>query len=190
MSLFLDPDRDEARSGPIFDIPDHLVDGSEIMHAAALVIGRVGILIRGATGSGKSLLQRHLRQMAEQNGLYAALVSDDYVRLAHSKPTNSSGGEPSHPSLLAFAPSATRRLQEVRGFGVTQVSPTHHQSRAVMHLLVDLTDEEEMARMPSREEAKMPLQGVHIDHLLAPERQSALASDLIFARLSTWKAGE
>ena len=185
MSLYLDPDRDEARSGPIFDIPDHLAAGSEIMHAASLVIGRVGILIRGATGSGKSLLQRHLRQVADQNGLYAALISDDYVRLSSSARV---GGNP--PSLIAFAPVATRRLQEVRGFGVTEISRTHHLSRAVMHLLVDLTNEEEMARMPAQDEAQIELQAVRIDHLRAPERRCTLANDLIFARLSTWKAGE
>nr|WP_321446205.1 hypothetical protein [uncultured Cohaesibacter sp.] len=185
MSLYFDPDRDEARSGPIFDIPERLVEGSEIMHAASLVIGRVGILIRGATGSGKSLLQRHLRQVADQNGLYAALISDDYVRLSSSARL---GGCP--PSLIAFAPVATRRLQEVRGFGVTEISRTHHLSRAVMHLLVDLTNEEEMARMPSQDEAQIEVQAVRIDHLRAPERQCTLANDLIFARLSTWKAGE
>lgn len=184
MSLYLDPDRDEARNGPIFDIPEHLVEKSEIMHAAALVIGRFGILIRGATGSGKSLLQRHLRQEAANHGLFSALVSDDYVRLASS----SHEGE-DKAALLAFAPMATRRLQEVRGFGVTEVSAAHHMTKAVIHLLVDLTDDDPMTRMPSREQACLALQGVRIDHLRAPERQSALASDLIFARLSTWKAG-
>lgn len=184
MSLYLDPDHDEARNGPIFDIPDHLAQGSEIMHAASLVIGSLGILIRGATGSGKSLLQRHLRQEADHRGLYAALISDDYVRLART-----AGTEHQAPSLLAFAPLATRRLQEVRGFGVTELSPAHHLTSAVMHLLIDLTDAKDIVRMPSRDEARLDVQGVRIDHLQAPERQSAIACDLIFARLSTWKAG-
>lgn len=184
MSLYLDPDHDEARKGPIFDIPDHLEAGSEIMHAAALVIDRYGILLRGTTGSGKSLLQRHLRQEAQKRGLFSALVSDDYVRLAKAPVGEVGGG-----CLMAFAPLATQGLQEVRGFGVTEVAEEHRLSSAVMHLLIDLTDPDQVVRMPGPGDIRMDCLGVQIDHLSTPQRRAVAASDLVFARLSTWKAG-
>ena len=181
MSHYLDPDHDEARPGPIFSIPEALEPDSEIMHAAALVIGRFGLLLRGPTGSGKSLLQRHLRHEAEKRGWFTALISDDYVRVARA---NGVSGEPG--PLLAFAPVATMGLQEVRGFGVTEVDKVHQQPVAVIHLLVDLIKGDEVPRMPSSKHVQTELRGGRVDHLATAERRAVAASDMIFARLSTY----
>ena len=187
MSLYFDPDSDEAQDGPIFDLPAHLRARAQCMHAAAIVIDRFGMLLRGPTGSGKSLLQRHLRREARARGLYAGLVSDDYVQLA---PTGTDiDSAQSLPSLVAFAPNSTSRLQEVRGLGILEVGPDHALDRAVMHLLVDLVEPRHMPRMPTREQTIDEWQGVPIKHLYVPQKAAVAASDLVFALLSTWKRG-
>ena len=146
MSHYLDPDKDHAFSGPSFRVPPELEGGNEIMHAAGIVLHRFGILLRGPSGSGKSLLQRKLRQGARARGAFSALISDDYVRLARPEPPAGADGAP----LVAFAPVATHQLQEVRGIGVVELEPQQVVSRAVIHLLVDLVAPEQIERMPER----------------------------------------
>lgn len=52
------------------------------IHATAIAIGEAGILIRGASGSGKSVLALALIALAAQGGRFARLVADDRVELA------------------------------------------------------------------------------------------------------------
>ena len=52
------------------------------VHAAALIIAEAGVLIKGASGSGKSALALACIEAAKAQGFFAALVSDDRVRLA------------------------------------------------------------------------------------------------------------
>jgi HPr kinase/phosphorylase len=51
------------------------------VHATAVVIGEVGILIRGASGSGKSALALSLLALARERGASARLVGDDWIEL-------------------------------------------------------------------------------------------------------------
>ena len=188
MSLYLDPDTDNACKGPLFDLPEGLYAGSESMHASAVVIDRVGILLRGPSGSGKSVLQRQLRDLAEARGVHALLVSDDYVRLVRPelRAPYRNGNAPI-PPLVAFAPLATQKMQEVRGFGVVSLEDERLMSPAVMHLLVDLVPPERILRMPQKEESRISCLGHSIDHLSVPSCSALVACDLVFARLSTWK---
>ncbi|WP_319532967.1 hypothetical protein [uncultured Cohaesibacter sp.] len=183
MSHYLDPDKDHAFNGPSFRLPQELEETSEIMHAAGVIIHRFGILLRGPSGSGKSLLQRKLRQEAQARGKFSALISDDYVRLARPDPQAEGEGAP----LLAFAPVTTRQLQEVRGIGVIELEPSEVVSRAVIHLLVDLVAEHKIERMPGVAGAETLCLGAPVAHLSVPERSVDVASDLVFALLSTWK---
>nr|WP_321454900.1 hypothetical protein [uncultured Cohaesibacter sp.] len=190
MSLYFDPDSDQTSAGPIFDLPDFLEAScqTEIMHAAAIVIDSFGILLRGQSGSGKSLLQRTLRREAQAMGLEAALVSDDYVKLVRMPAEAGAGADAaSQPQLRAFCPVATKGLQEVRGLGIVSVSPRNFVDQAPMHLLVDLRPHNEIQRMPPDEERKTLCLEAEIAHLSVPQLSVLEACDLIFALLSTWK---
>jgi HPr kinase/phosphorylase len=97
------------------------------LHASAVALGESGLLILGASGSGKSGLA--LRLMA----LGARLVADDRVSLARR-------GE----ALVASAPATIRGLIEARGVGILRADAL---AEAVLVLAVDL-DALAEARMP------------------------------------------
>jgi serine kinase of HPr protein (carbohydrate metabolism regulator) len=175
--------------GRLFDMPRHLEPASELMHAAALIIGRMGILLRGPSGSGKSTLQRSLREEAALRSLYSALISDDYVRLA--RPPLREGAHT--PPLMAFAPRATHNQQEVFGLGIVDAglkgdggNRQDAPSSAVIHLLVDLIPAGQMERMPSERSESIDCVGAPLAHLCVPQRSVTMSGDLVFAYLSTW----
>ncbi|MPQ95723.1 HPr kinase/phosphorylase [Thioclava sp. JE_KL1] len=104
-------------------------DLSTNLHASAVALDpERGVLIRGASGSGKSLLA--LRLMA----LGVSLVADDRVDL------RTEGG-----ALIASAPEPIAGRIEARGVGILRAD---HLSQARITLLVDL-DREEVERLPT-----------------------------------------
>ncbi|PZQ52324.1 MAG: serine kinase [Rhodovulum sulfidophilum] len=101
---------------------------AEIVHASAVAIGARAVLIRGASGSGKSGLA--LRLIA----LGAELVSDDRVTLARR-----------HGVIVAGAPAPIRGLIEARGVGLLRAERLREEAEVA--LVVDL-DFAPAARMP------------------------------------------
>jgi serine kinase of HPr protein (carbohydrate metabolism regulator) len=101
--------------------------GGIAVHATAIVVGEHGILIRGPAGAGKSSLARDILARAEGLGGFAALVSDDRVRLSAA-----SG------RVVASAPAPIAGLLEIRGIGLVRVP---HEPAAVLRLVVDLDGE-------------------------------------------------
>ncbi|MBP6999963.1 serine kinase [Amaricoccus sp.] len=102
-------------------------DAPAILHASAVALEERGLLILGASGSGKSGLA--LRMMA----LGARLVADDRVALARRG-----------AALVATAPAALRGMIEARGVGILRAEAL---AEAALVLAVDL-DAEAAARMP------------------------------------------
>ncbi|RYE82698.1 MAG: HPr kinase/phosphorylase, partial [Hyphomicrobiales bacterium] len=51
------------------------------LHATGLVLGDTGLILRGRSGAGKSLLALELLDAWEARGLSAKLVSDDRIDL-------------------------------------------------------------------------------------------------------------
>jgi HPr kinase/phosphorylase len=100
---------------------------SIIVHASAVAIAGRGVLILGASGSGKSALALALI------GRGAALVADDRVRLVRRG-----------RALLAEAPAAIAGLIEARGVGLLRLPAV---PEAPLVLAVDL-DRPPAARMP------------------------------------------
>ena len=96
----------------------------DAIHATALVLGEVGALIRGPSGSGKSGLALALLALANGRGLFAALIGDDRVLICVV------GGR-----ILATGASSVRGLIERRGQGVIR-APT--EPCAVVRLVIDL----------------------------------------------------
>ncbi|MCA0418754.1 MAG: serine/threonine protein kinase, partial [Proteobacteria bacterium] len=120
------------------------------IHATVIAVGEAGILIRGASGTGKSTLALALIALASQAGRFARLVADDRVELV------AKGGR-----LLARPVAPLEGIVERRGLGLT---PEPHTGAIVVRLIVDLAAEEP-ARMPEPEDLVDNLAGIDLPRL-------------------------
>ncbi len=142
------------------------------IHANAVLIGEAGILIRGASGAGKSMLARALVAEAAMRGLFARHVADDRVRL-----------EARAGRLLARPAPAIAGRQEVRGLGIVA---TPHERAARIALVVDLV-EGEPDRMPAPDAQVADVHGVRVPRLaVACKNPNA---GLIFSAMQAWRIG-
>lgn len=123
---------------------------SGTVHASAVRFAGRGILIRGASGSGKSALALHLLAADP----HARLVADDRVALAVE------GGR-----VLASVPEALAGLIEVRGQGIIR---RPHTSPAPLDLIVDLRPLADCPRLPEPAEERVAIGGVALPRLILP----------------------
>src|SRR5215212_9422518 len=100
------------------------------IHATCVVIGEAGILIRGASGAGKSSLAGALP------GRFGRLVGDDRVEIAAL-----------NGRLVARPVKPIEGRLELRGLGIVGLA---HEPAAVVRLVVDCAAEAP-ARPPARE---------------------------------------
>lgn len=114
-----------------------------LVHASCIAIAGTGVLLRGASGSGKSDLAFRLIDGGAQ------LVADDQVELTRK-------GE----HLVATAPRRLRGLLEVRGLGIMRF-PAEIES--VLGLIVDLGGDDPIERLPERRETM--IEGVSLPGL-------------------------
>lgn len=122
-------------------------------HGTAILSGTAGILIRGASGSGKSMLALALIDDG------ARLIADDRVTLS-----------PCHGRLVAIPPSAIAGLVELRGVGIVRrpVEPM-----AIIRLCVDLVPAEDIERLPADAERSAELAGLTLPRQAVPSPASA-----------------
>lgn len=118
------------------------------IHASALVAGTTGVLVRGASGSGKSLLVRDLLAAARMRGEFAALVSDDRTVLGRS-------GD----HLVARSCGPIAGLIEVRALGLMSEPWL---DAAVIRLIVDFVPQADLARMPQSSELSTEIMGLSV----------------------------
>ena len=111
----------------------------QTVHAAAALVGGRGVLIRGASGSGKSSLLLALLDRDPE----AVLIADDRVTVSVE------GGR-----LLASTPEEIAGLMEIRGVGIVRQP---HVSPAEISLVVDLLPLAECPRLPSEGEAHVDI---------------------------------
>ncbi len=108
------------------------------VHASAVLAGARAVLIRGASGTGKSRLALALLQAAQAGSLpFARLVGDDRVHL-----------EARHERLLVRPAAALAGLIEVRGLGIRQLD---HEPVAMVGLVVDLAADD-AERLPAAQD--------------------------------------
>jgi HPr kinase/phosphorylase len=81
------------------------------LHATCLVLGEAGLLITGASGSGKSSLALSLLALGQAQGLFARLVADDRVLLRRHR-----------DRILAVPPPAIAGMIEKRGLGILHMA--------------------------------------------------------------------
>lgn len=96
----------------------------EIYHANALRLGTFGVLITGASGTGKSVLTLALVERGAIFGHGAALVGDDYVYL-----------EAVAGRLIAHAAAPIAGAMEIRGAGLFAVD---YEENVILDLVVVL----------------------------------------------------
>jgi serine kinase of HPr protein (carbohydrate metabolism regulator) len=94
------------------------------LHATALTAGGKGVIIFGASGTGKTSLALELIREALRDNIEAKLVSDDRVEI------DLVNGE-----LVASPPPQLAGLVEVRGSGIHRVSSA---ASAILSLAVEL----------------------------------------------------
>lgn len=96
------------------------------IHATGLVLDTTGLILRGVSGAGKSLLALELLDEWETRGRTAKLVSDDRIDI-----------EATPKGLVMHAPKSIEGLIELRGRGIVS---RPFVSKAPLHLVVDLVD--------------------------------------------------
>ncbi|MEP6785091.1 MAG: HPr kinase/phosphatase C-terminal domain-containing protein [Sphingomonadales bacterium] len=135
---------------------------SETMHATCVLIHGSGVLIEGASGSGKSDLALRLIDRG------AKLVSDDYTFLQR---------QDGH--LVASPPATIAGKIEVRELGIVDMA---HVTSASVALLVSLG--EPPARLPEPGQARLLL-GVEVPLVLLEGRDSSapIKVELALARM-------
>ena len=128
--------------------------GGPYTHATVVLVGEAGVLIRGASGSGKSALALALMAEAERHGLFTRLVGDDRVQLSAL-----SG------RLMAIGHPAVAGLIEERGTGLL---PVPHEAAAVIRFVVDLpgkSGDPTASRLPPAEARRAVVSGVDLPRI-------------------------
>lgn len=98
------------------------------IHGTCVLVSDIGVLLRGASGSGKSDVALRLIDGG------ARLIADDRVELRMDQ-----------GRLMATAPAALAGLLEVRGVGILRVPAA---GEAEVGLVVDLVAPETVERLP------------------------------------------
>jgi hypothetical protein len=139
------------------------------IHASCVAIGAQGVLLLGASGTGKSDLA--LRLMEDG----ARLVADDRTILFVAK-----------GALHAKAPASIKGLLEVRGLGIIAVAP-----RATVKIALVVRLGREDARLPHRRlyHIPSPLKGAKAVPQIALDARFASTPAKIRAALAAFSKG-
>ena len=143
------------------------------IHASAVLIGAHAVLIRGASGAGKSQLAWQLIGAAPAHIPFARLVADDRAFV-----------EAHHGRLVVRAAPELAGLLEVRGLGIRRLP---HEPCAVVGLVVDLAAVD-ADRLPPREALPTTILGVTLPRLALAPSQPALPA--LLAMIHTAAAGD
>jgi HPr kinase/phosphorylase len=123
-----------------------------LIHATIVTLHGKGVLIRGASGSGKSDLALRLIDRG------AVLIADDYC---HIKAENG--------RIVATAPDSIAGQIEVRGLGIQTMN---FEQQATIHLIVDLVSE--YPRLPDLADQSIEIEGINVQRVaLIPWEASA-----------------
>lgn len=142
------------------------MNAHETIHAGCVLVGEAGLLIRGASGSGKSALAREVVSLALRAGRFGRLVSDDRTRI-----------EAHHDRLLARPVAPLGGSIEVFGLGIVR---RPFEAAAVVRLVVDLSDGP--ARYPDEQDRHVLLCGVMIPRIRM--QAGAISADVALGCMS------
>ena len=143
------------------------------IHASAVLIGPHAVLIRGASGSGKSQLAWQLIDANAAVIPFARLVADDRAFVAAH-----------HGRLIVRPAPELAGLLEIRGLGIRRLP---YEPAAVIGLVVDL-DASDAARLPERAGLKTEILGVTLPRLAVAPSHPALPA--LLAIIHTTATGD
>jgi serine kinase of HPr protein (carbohydrate metabolism regulator) len=126
-----------------------MTEGGDYLHATALLVAEGAVLIRGASGAGKSQLALSLMAEARRRGVFTRLIGDDRVRVSLAGSRVIVQG---HPSIGGWI--------EERGSGIL---PEIQEAAGLVRCVVDLVDDP--PRLPDEGASQVLLQGVAIPAL-------------------------
>jgi hypothetical protein len=139
------------------------------IHASCVAIGRLGVLLLGASGAGKSDLALQLIDGG------ARLVADDRTILTVKNGV-----------LRASAPAAIRGLMEIRGLGIIKLSV---RAGAPVALVAELGAQGARLPEPSRWRPPAPLMPATFPPHILLDARLASAAARIRAALAAYRAG-
>ena len=142
---------------------DDPADGLLNIHASAIAIGGLGILVRGPARSGKSALCLSALRRGASLGLPAFLVADDRVLV---ETVDGKAVLRPHPNLQGMI--------EISGVGILREASI---PSAELALVVDLCPEDEIERYPETRETL--LAGATVRLVRLPQRQASFCADIL-----------
>ncbi|MEM9331578.1 MAG: HPr kinase/phosphatase C-terminal domain-containing protein [Pseudomonadota bacterium] len=137
-------------------------------HGNCLTVSGVGILITGASGSGKSSLTMGLLETAKREGLCGQFVSDDRVILKRR-------GD----KVFAYPPESLKGKIELRGYGIIEYPSVESTE---VSLVVELTDDADIERMPEIQHRE--ISGIQVPLVHVPKQHEQAALRIVFAWLA------
>lgn len=142
---------------------------SSTLHANAVVIDRIGLLVIGAAKSGKSSLCDQLVGESSSVPSYSRWIADDQVKLTVT----------SNRLLAQPAPSIEGKA-EIHHLGIVRTSI---QSAAVIDFVVELLPERQIDRMPELSHVSIfcsqSVNTIKLPRLAVPEKSANIARRLI-----------
>lgn len=135
------------------------------VHGSAVLVGQMGILVRGPARSGKSALCLSTLRRAASLGIDSALIADDRVLIAAG-----AGG------VVLTAPATLRGLIEISGVGI--VSERSADSAPLL-LVVDLCEPAAIDRMPEEVDTAVTISGAMVRRVRLPARSAAFGADVL-----------
>lgn len=139
------------------------------VHATVLVVGQTGLLIQGASGSGKSSLAARLIDACGAKRVFSCLVADDRAWISVSA-----------GRIVAEVPDAIAGLIEIRGNGPTVID---HERRTVVDAVVNLVDPSLAPR--HREPATEDILGIVLPRLDLPSGNAESCSRAVLGWLAS-----
>jgi hypothetical protein len=138
------------------------------IHASAVLTGSKAVLIRGASGAGKSAIAWRLIEAGRQGTLpFARLIGDDRVELTAA-----------HGRLLVRPAQSLAGLLEIRGLGIQRLD---YEPVAVVGFVLDL-GAPGPERLPEPADMETAVAGITLPRLAVAASDAALSAILAFLR--------
>lgn len=145
-------------------------DRPNSQHGCAIVLGSLGVVLLGDSGSGKSRLSHKLIESWSNRNQYARWVADDRMIV-----------EQTAQAYLVTAPCSLQGLAERRFAGIETVIC---QTKAVVDLVVQILPGNQLERLPKADTRRLLPNGPAIPQLAVPQDQILQSIELIEARLA------